>query len=243
LSLALLCLHFKNIFTAWSFGYFRTSLHSTLVCFIPIISLPHTLPSYLKWFLQVSLFYLHVYIKYIGCIHHALSSVFTFLLTSTTALTGSVLHSCPSLLKYMFIVQRGFAMVFHLWICCTLVNLMFSVTLPYPFPQSILFNTFQCIWMWLLHKQSWCISLLFTLPLPPPPNLLIQSHYWKHVLYIYIYIWYLFLCICLTFGSFFHKWKKWPWSFWSCLTSLNMMIFSSTDLPTNDNIWLFFMAK
>jgi hypothetical protein len=78
-------------------------------------------------------------------------------------LTRSVLHSCPSLFKYIFIVQRVFTMVFQLWIYCTLVSLTSSITLPYHSPILPITHSFQCILLCLLPTQKQCISILFTL--------------------------------------------------------------------------------
>jgi hypothetical protein len=44
------------------------------------------------------------------------------------------------LFKCVFIVQSGFAMVFHLWIYCTLINLMPSPSFPYPFSLSLYYS-------------------------------------------------------------------------------------------------------
>jgi hypothetical protein len=57
--------------------------------------------------------------------------------TSSHLLTGSVLHSCPSLFKFIFIVQRGFTMACHLWIHYTLIRLTPFITLPSLFPFSV----------------------------------------------------------------------------------------------------------
>jgi hypothetical protein len=73
-------------------------------------------------------------------------------------LTRSVLHSCPSLFKYIFIVQRVFTMVFQLWIYCTLVSLTSSITLPYHSPILPITHSFQCILLCLLPTQKQYIS-------------------------------------------------------------------------------------
>jgi hypothetical protein len=43
-------------------------------------------------------------------------------LSSILALTGPVLHSCPSFPKCIFVLQRGFAVTVRLWVYCTLIR-------------------------------------------------------------------------------------------------------------------------
>jgi hypothetical protein len=85
--------------------------------------------------------------------------------------TGPVLHSCPSLFKPLFIVQRGFAIIFHLWIYCTLISPTSSITLPYPFPStpsgSTAFSVFQWVFflprcIWILETCSVCVVYIDT---------------------------------------------------------------------------------
>jgi hypothetical protein len=56
------------------------------------------------------------------------------------------LNFCPSLFKYILIVQRGFTMVFHLWLFCISIRLTPSITLLYPFSHpyySTAFSVFR----------------------------------------------------------------------------------------------------
>jgi hypothetical protein len=99
-------------------------------------------------------------------VHQPYSPFFTLSIPcpiSALPLTGPVLHSCPALFKCMFIIQRGFAMVLYLWVYCTLIRLVPSIVLHYPFPYPALFNSFQCISLCLLCTQAGCTSILFTL--------------------------------------------------------------------------------
>jgi hypothetical protein len=157
--------------------HFRIYLQSTLVRFILTIVHLYPPPPYLKLPTVFIVLFSYKYVKYINHIHPPSP-------TSTLPLTGPVLHSCPSLFKCMFIVQRGFAMVCHLWIYCTLIRLTplwLSLTLP-PSPSV---NSFHCFSLYILPTQIRCISVLFTIIFflsPSSPSLIRQSHYCKRVL-------------------------------------------------------------
>jgi hypothetical protein len=138
---------------------------------------------------------------------------------------SSVLYSFPSLFKWKLIDQRGFIMLFHLWVYCHLLFnncntsvmlLLLSIFPAYPyysracseFPYS--FFLYTCI-TFQYYSLSVIIFLfvfsLFSSNSPTTENML-------YMLYIYIqniniYIWsYLYLCLHLSFWHIFHIWQK-----------------------------------
>jgi hypothetical protein len=120
-----------------SLWHFHIRLQHTLVRFTsPSFSLLPPPLRYLKQFQQVSLFCFHT------CIWTTLT-ILTLLhpLSPTHPTIRTCFNSCPSLFRCMFVVQKDVAMVFHLWIYCTLIRL----TTPHSFrlsPNNFLFFFF-----------------------------------------------------------------------------------------------------
>jgi hypothetical protein len=122
--------------------------------------------------------------------------------------------SCPSLFRCKFIMQRGFAMVFHLWVYCTLISLAPSTTLICPFSPTPIIQQLSLSFIVpssytdVIVFQYYSLSIILFFHHLPIPSLLKQSCYWKHA-YIYVYIWsYLYLCIFLSLGSILCIWEK-----------------------------------
>jgi hypothetical protein len=143
-----------------------------VVRFVPTIILPHSFPhSQLKRF-QCSIF-IQVCKEY-QTSYFTLS--FTCPLSQYYSLPNRTYFTAFIFLKCTFIVQREFAMIFHPWIYYSLIRLTPSITPHSPFPQSLLFKSFQCILLCLLPTQMQCISVLFTIILlisfPPPAPVL-----------------------------------------------------------------------
>jgi hypothetical protein len=105
--------------------------------------------------------------------------------------------------------------------------------LPPPF-----FNSFQYIYILYLHRRyllwyCWCFIILLSFPSFPKfhrvvPLLQICSTYefvYDHVCFcVYVYLWIYLPCM---------RENMWPLSFWSWLTSLNMMSSSYIHLLSN----------
>jgi hypothetical protein len=88
---------------------------------------PSLSSSLLKMFSTVFIvLFSYKYINYINHIPFHTSfthSIHPPLPTIIHTLMGPILHSSPSLFKYIFTFQRVFTMVFHPQICCTLISL------------------------------------------------------------------------------------------------------------------------
>jgi hypothetical protein len=118
--------------TLW---YIHICLPSILVSSTIMIIHSHPLSPYLKQFQQVSLISSCRYTKYIDHIlpPHP---------TSTLPSIGPILHYHLSHFKSIFIVQKSFAMVFHLLIYCTVIRL-YHLSYRLPFLRPLSFTSFR----------------------------------------------------------------------------------------------------
>jgi hypothetical protein len=145
----------------------------------------------------------------------------------------------------MFIVQRSFSMVFHIWIYFTLIRLTPFISLSH----SPLFNIFQCILLYQLHAQLQCILILFSLY---HHSLffslfhysiyvyicIIYIHTFRYTIHLYIYVYIHILGLASTYER-----THMTFVFLNLAYLLNMMISIYTYLPASNIISLFFMAE
>jgi hypothetical protein len=142
------------------------NIYHTSVWFIfSIILFPTPLP-FLKQLPQVSVFHIHTCIE-------STSTIFTLLYPfhlpsppdSTFPLARPVLHSCPSLIKYLFIVHGNFFLVILPVniLCLKLWRSNTSTTLPHPCLSILYCSTVFSVFHFLIPVQMWCISILFIL--------------------------------------------------------------------------------
>jgi hypothetical protein len=105
-------------------------------------------------------------------------------------------------------------------------------------PCPILFNSFQCIWLWLHYKASWCISMSFTLYHSLFLSLLLLISSYNPTIgimfRIYMYIWWFLLLCMFNFWIYLPQMKEvtfvfriLPYLTWSSVPSiyLQMTIF------------------
>jgi hypothetical protein len=121
---------FKNcisiVIQGISLWLFFINIYCTLVWFIPSIILPFPTALLEMTVTGFSVPYSYMYRKYVNHVHPPSLSSFALPLLL-------ILSSYHDLFQCLFIGQWGFALVFYLWIYCTLISLILSINLPYPF--------------------------------------------------------------------------------------------------------------
>jgi hypothetical protein len=122
-----------------SLWHFHKYLQCTLSRLTPSINFPHLLSPLLKIISSFIFQFSCKYIQYTNHIQPPSHSLFTLSPPTGTYLqTGPDLHSCSSFFKCTFIVQRGFTVIFHTWIYCTLIRLTISMNIfIFPCPPII----------------------------------------------------------------------------------------------------------
>jgi hypothetical protein len=125
-----------------------------------------------------------------------------------------------------------------LWVNFTLVSSTPSISLPYSFlltpHYSIIFNSYLYIlylhnckvfrYYWLLFS-SFPSSPKFHRVVPVLQTYSIYKYAYYHVWFVYMFIFWLYLP--------HRRENMWPFSFWTWLTSLNMMFYNCIHLPSN----------
>jgi hypothetical protein len=120
-----------------------------------------SLSPFLKWLPQVSMFHIYTCIESTATIF-TLSSSFTLPLP----LAPSLNMTCFTFLSFFVLVSVHcavcFALVFYLWVHCTLISLTPLFLFLTLFSYRVFFNGFQCILLCLVPTEMQCISILFT---------------------------------------------------------------------------------
>jgi hypothetical protein len=124
-----------------------------------------------------------------------------------SALPLELLCQSPiSFFKCIFVVQRGFTMVFHPWIYCTLISLIPSITFLSPPPTPISQQLLACFFMLASYTDEIYFDithfLSFSFCLLPLPSPLKQFHYYRLVICVCVYG-HLHLCTGLSSGPMY----------------------------------------
>jgi hypothetical protein len=172
---------------------------------------------------------------------------FTFLPPTSTPThihTLYIFHSPVFHFKFQIQCSKGFLHVSQLWLYCTLVSSVPSVTLPCLFSlipyYSTAFSTYLyilCLHRCNVFRYCW---LLFSFPFPPPPNSIELFYYYKHVLHLNLYMIMFVLVYMFISWIIFHMQ---PLSFWTWLTSFNMTLSDCFHLPSNHMVSFFLMTE
>jgi hypothetical protein len=182
---------------------------------------------------SLNVLYSYLCRKYISHIH-LLYFIYPPSLISALPLLWPIVHSCPSLLSCLFIIQWDFCIdiiPIHA-LCLSQCNsppLHFLILSPIHVVQQfsvcfvLSFFYTGVMYFIIIHFLSFSLSLLY------------KSHFWVHVLYI-------FLCIYnIAYIYIPHMRESMrPLAFWTWLTSLKMMFSNSIHLPVNNKISFFF---